>query len=58
LAGQALEAVYHFHRLSDEEMDGLRAKTASAAVRGKCEKFKTSEIFDSTIKHPDWLTAA
>jgi hypothetical protein len=35
----------------------LRAKSASAAADGSYELFKTTSVFDSTAKHPEWLGA-
>jgi aryl-alcohol dehydrogenase-like predicted oxidoreductase len=52
---QALEAARTFRRLSDDEMDRLRAKTSNAASAGKFELFKTTSIFDSTASNPEWL---
>jgi hypothetical protein len=33
----------------------LLAKTATAAATGRYELFKTSDRFDATAKHPEWL---
>ncbi len=52
---QALEAVRTFHPLTNQEIEALCAKTAKAAAKGEYEPFKTSSIFDSTAKHPEWL---
>lgn len=52
---QALEAVRTFHPLTNQELDAMLAKTAQAAAKGEFEPFKTSSIFDSTAKNPDWL---
>jgi aryl-alcohol dehydrogenase-like predicted oxidoreductase len=52
---QAFEAVRSFRPLSDQDVQALMAKTASAGSRGAFEPFKTSSIFDSTAEHPDWL---
>jgi aryl-alcohol dehydrogenase-like predicted oxidoreductase len=52
---QAFEAVDTFHPLSPEERDALLAKTAEAAATGRFEPFKTTSIFDSTAKNPQWL---
>ena len=52
---QALEAARSFHPLSNEELDRLLAKTASAAVTGQYEPFKTTSILDSTAKNLKWL---
>jgi predicted aldo/keto reductase-like oxidoreductase len=52
---QAFEAVRTFQPLSDQALQTLLAKTASAGACGEFEPFKTSSIFDSTAAHPDWL---
>jgi aryl-alcohol dehydrogenase-like predicted oxidoreductase len=51
----ALEAARSFRRLDKTEMDELRARTATAAVRGAFELFKTSTVHDGTVEHPEWL---
>jgi aryl-alcohol dehydrogenase-like predicted oxidoreductase len=52
---QALEAVRTFRPLNDDALKTLLAKTARSAARGVFEPFKTSSVFDSTAKNPDWL---
>ena len=52
---QAFEAVQTFHPLGKEELDALLAKTASAALTGHYEPFKTTSLFDGTAEHPEWL---
>lgn len=52
---QAFEAVKSFKPMSGEQVAALLAKTKSFAQQGKFELFKTSQHFDSTSKHPDWL---
>ncbi len=52
---QALEAVRTFKPMSSQEMDALLAKTKEAAMTGKFEPFKTTNQFDSTAQHPEWL---
>jgi aryl-alcohol dehydrogenase-like predicted oxidoreductase len=52
---QAFEAVRTFHSLSTEELDALLKKTATAALTGRFEPFKTTSIFDGTATHPEWL---
>jgi len=51
----ALEAARSFRRLDQAEMDELRAKTSTAALRGEFELFKTSTVHDGTVEHPEWL---
>lgn len=52
---QAIEAATGFQPLSEEEMDRLRGRTRIAAADGRFELFKTSNEFDSTAQHPQWL---
>ncbi len=55
---QAIAAALAFRPLSTDEVQELLARTAQAASAGKFERFKTSEYFDSTAKHPHWLEDA
>jgi hypothetical protein len=41
--------------MSVPQREALLSKTGASAARGEFEPFKTSSIFDSTAKHPDWL---
>jgi len=52
---QALDAVRTFHPLTVPQREALLSRTKAADAHGKFEPFKTSSIFDSTAKHPDWL---
>ena len=52
---QAFEAVRTFHPMNEQEVAALLAKTAPYAKQGKFELFKTSDHFDSTAHHPEWL---
>lgn len=52
---QAFEAVRTFQPMTDAQVRALLAKTATAAADGRWERFKTSDQFDSTARHPDWL---
>jgi predicted aldo/keto reductase-like oxidoreductase len=52
---QACEAVRTFQPMSEQQVQALLTKTASAAARGEFEPFKTSSIFDSTAQNPKWL---
>jgi predicted aldo/keto reductase-like oxidoreductase len=52
---QALDVLREFHPMSQEEVSALLARTAPIAAQGKYELFKTSEHFDSTAHHPEWL---
>ena len=52
---QAFEAVRTFYPMNEQEVAALLAKTAPYAKQGKFELFKTSDHFDSTAHHPEWL---
>jgi hypothetical protein len=52
---QALEAARTFKPLSDSDKATLLAKSAVAATEGKFEKYKTTQNFDGTVQHPEWL---
>ena len=52
---QACEAVRTFYPMNDEDVRSLLSKTATAAVRGEFEPFKTTSIFDGTARNPEWL---
>lgn len=55
---QALFAAYTFQPLSAEEVAAILVRTKAAAAQGRYEKFKTTEDFDGTAKHPEWLESA
>ncbi len=50
-----LEVVKTFEPLTEEQTAALLKKTAAAAAEGKYELFKTSNPFDATASHPEWL---
>jgi uncharacterized protein len=52
---QAFEAVRTFKPMSEAEVAGLLARTATAAAQGKYELFKTTNHFDGTAHNPQWL---
>ena len=52
---QALEAVRTFQPMTSSQVAALLARTATAAVKGRYEPFKTTEKFDSTARNPQWL---
>jgi aryl-alcohol dehydrogenase-like predicted oxidoreductase len=52
---QAIEAANTYHNLSASDYQAILRKTAPAAATGKFEPFKTSNVFDSTAQHPEWL---
>lgn len=53
---QALATAYDFQPLGPNERDALLARTARAGAHGQYERYKTSTAFDSTARHPGWLT--
>ena len=55
ILNQALEVIRNFTPMNEEEMESLRARTASAGRSGGYELFKTTAHFDSTTEHPEWL---
>jgi predicted aldo/keto reductase-like oxidoreductase len=52
---QAFEAVRTFKPMGQEEIASLLARTSEVAKNGQFELFKTSQHFDGTAKHPEWL---
>ena len=52
---QAIEATRTFTPLTAEQRESLVGRMKIAASEGRYEKFKTSDHFDSTAKHPQWL---
>jgi aryl-alcohol dehydrogenase-like predicted oxidoreductase len=52
---QAFEATRSFKPMGPEQVGALVAKTRHFGAEGKYEFFKTSSLFDTTAKHPDWL---
>jgi predicted aldo/keto reductase-like oxidoreductase len=52
---QAIDAAKEFRPLSDSQLAALKAKTARVAANGRYELYKTSDHFDSTGHHPEWL---
>jgi predicted aldo/keto reductase-like oxidoreductase len=55
---QAIDAALRFRSMADAEVVALLDRTRNAARDGAFEKFKTSEVFDGTKKHPKWLESA
>jgi aryl-alcohol dehydrogenase-like predicted oxidoreductase len=52
---QALEVAKTFKPLTEDQVAALLKKTEQAAAKGKNEKFKTSQEFDTTAKRPEYL---
>ncbi|MGE5049602.1 MAG: aldo/keto reductase, partial [Deltaproteobacteria bacterium] len=55
---QALWLATSFSPMTAEERDALLARTAPHAQEGKWERFKTTQEFDGTEQHKEWLTSA
>jgi uncharacterized protein len=54
---QAIKASQTYDKVSKEQMQAILDRVRNHALEGKWELFKTSAIFDSTAKNPDWLGA-
>jgi aryl-alcohol dehydrogenase-like predicted oxidoreductase len=52
---QALRVARGFTPLTVKQVLQLLAQTAGAAASGRWEKYKTTHVFDSTVRHPEWL---
>jgi aryl-alcohol dehydrogenase-like predicted oxidoreductase len=52
---QAFEAARSFIPLTKTQTEQLLSRTVQAAAHGEYELFKTSNRFDSTALHPEWL---
>lgn len=52
---QACEAVATYRSLSDADIAALLKTTEQAGRSGRFEPFKTTEGFDATAFHPEWL---
>lgn len=52
---QAINAARSFKPMTATAVEALLAKTRQVAADGKFELFKTSQHFDSTAAHPEWL---
>jgi aryl-alcohol dehydrogenase-like predicted oxidoreductase len=55
---QALWLATSFSPMTDPEREELLARTEPHAHDGKWEKFKTTQEFDGTEQHKEWLTSA
>jgi len=55
---QDLEAVKTFRAMTEEQTDALLKRTAEAAAEGRYERLKTTNGFDGTAQHPEWLGTA
>jgi len=52
---QAFQAAKTAKDVSKSDIAAILQKTATVAADGKFEPFKTSQVFDSTAAHPEWL---
>ena len=52
---QAFQAIETFKPLSHEQVEALLSKTKAAAMTGKFEPFKTTQMFDGTAINPKWM---
>ena len=52
---QAIEAATTFRPMTPDEVRTLLARTARSAERGRFERYKTTNEFDSTVERPEWL---
>ncbi len=55
LLHQALDVAYGFQPLSEAERAAMLERTSAPAEKGTYELFKTTQHFDSTAQHPEWL---
>ncbi len=55
LLEQALTAAKNFTPMTEAQRADLLGRTEQAAMTGKFEPFKTSNIFDGTAQNPKWL---
>lgn len=51
----ALGVVKNLKRLSPQQVEALAAKAKNAALAGGYELYKTTDRFDATAQHPEWL---
>ena len=52
---QAVDAARSFKPMGSTEVSSLLSKTATAAAKGEFERYKISNDFDSTVRHPEWM---
>jgi predicted aldo/keto reductase-like oxidoreductase len=52
---QALRTARDFQPLAKEQVAALLSATAQYAAAGKYEKYKTTQMFDGTTQHPEWM---
>ena len=52
---QALTAARTFQPMSTQQVAAILAATAPFAAKGEYEIYKTTEHFDGTSQHPEWM---
>ncbi len=52
---QGLDAARTFQPLSAQQLAAILAATAPFAAKGEYEIYKTTEHFDGTTQHPEWM---
>jgi predicted house-cleaning NTP pyrophosphatase (Maf/HAM1 superfamily) len=52
---QAVTAAVSFRPLSEAEVASMLARSAPLSLTGSLERYKTTNEFDGTIAHPEWL---
>src|SRR5579875_10137 len=52
---QALDAARDFRPMSREQVAAILAATAKYAANGQYELYKSTERFDGTTRHPQWM---
>lgn len=55
---QAIEAAADFTPLSEAAIEKLHQRIEPFASQGEYEPYKTSDIHDGTVRHPEWLVNA
>jgi aryl-alcohol dehydrogenase-like predicted oxidoreductase len=52
---QAIDAARTFQPLTAAQVAAMLAKTSDVAMTGQFEPFKTTQLFDGTAQHPQWM---
>ena len=52
---EAVTAAVSFRPLSKAQVAAILARSATASAGGVLERYKTSDDFDATVQHPEWL---
>jgi uncharacterized protein len=52
---QAVTAAVAFRPLSEAQVASMLARSAPLSINGALERYKTTNEFDGTIAHPEWL---